>query len=176
MRERGCQNIRLSSSVLRPSLRVVCPASAVRAPRIQTSSRRQMLKMRLMAENEGGKEGDFAPLIDASAKSEKCSPACLTFPIRSFLLSLFLSFVPLNQVIQSSISRLPATFLALALHSLETRSSSSTSKCKCLFCSLPPVPSSSRPPLNRTGPQYSVFPCLLDPFLIFKSYPPVKLS
>ena len=157
---------------LRPSLRVVCPASAVRAPRIQTSSRRQMLKMRLMAKNEGRKEGNFAPLIDASVKSEKCSLACTP----AFPHSLFLS-VPLNQVIQSSISRLPATFLALALHSLETRSSSSTSKCKCLFCSLPPVPSSSsRPSLNRTGPQYSVFPCLLDPFLIFKSYPPVKLS
>ena len=163
MRERGCQNIRLSSSV-RLSGSCVPTASGRRAapPVAPTATRRQMLKMRLMAENEGGKEGDFAPLIDTSVKSEKCFPACTP----AFPHSLFLS-VPLNQVIQSSISRLPATFLALALHSLETRSSSSTSKCKCLFCSLPPVPSSSRPPLNRTCPQYSVFPCLFAPCLVF---------
>ena len=104
-RERGCQNIRLSSSVRpRPSLRVVCPASAVRAPRRQ-SPRRQMLKMRLMAENEGGKEGDFAPLIDASAKSEKCSPACtpacLPFP-HSLFPSFSLSFLSIRSFNQAS--------------------------------------------------------------------------
>ena len=82
---------------VRPSLRVVCLASVLGAdpPVAPTASRRQMLKMRLMAENEGGKEGDFAPLIDASAKSEKCSPACtpgrLPFP-HSLFPSFSLSF------------------------------------------------------------------------------------
>ena len=69
-----------------------------------------MLKMRLMAENEREKEGNFAPLIDASVKSEIFS---LAFP--PFLSLRFFLSVPLNQVIQSSISRFSTTFFALGL-------------------------------------------------------------
>ena len=71
---------------------------------LRTRPGRQMLKTRLMAVNERGKErrkgqgrgrrrGNFAPLIDASPKEEK----------RGIPLHFSLSFVPLNQVIQSSV-------------------------------------------------------------------------
>ena len=63
-----------------------------------------------MAENEREKEGNFAPLIDASVKSEIFS---LAFP--PFLSHRFFLSVPLNQVIQSSISRFSTTFFALGL-------------------------------------------------------------
>ena len=103
-------------------------------------SGRQMLKMRLMAENErvrrerGGERGNFAPLIDASAKSEKFSFAFPPFLSLSLSLCPFLSIRSFNQASRDSPP--PFSLSGFALLSLETRSSS-TSKCKCLFCSLP---------------------------------------
>ena len=60
----------------RPSVPSECHRAAASAT-ASPDSGRQMLKMRLMGENERERRGNFAPLIDASVKSEK-SP--LPFP------------------------------------------------------------------------------------------------